>query len=57
MKSKKKKKEKRKKVREKMLYAASRATLTKVLGDNKFVDSLYGSIKVKRIIYILYKHL
>lgn len=32
------------KVREKMLYAASRATLTKVLGDNKFVDSLYGSI-------------
>jgi len=33
------------KVREKMLYAASRATLTKVLGDNKFVDSLYGSIK------------
>jgi len=32
-------------VREKMLYAASRATLTKVLGDNKFVDSLYGSIK------------
>jgi len=40
-----------------MLYAASRATLTKVLGDNKFVDSLYGSIKVKRIIYILYKHL
>jgi len=32
-------------VRDKMLYAASRATLTKVLGDNKFVDSLYGSIK------------
>jgi len=32
------------KVKEKMLYAASRATLTKVLGDNKFVDSIYGSI-------------
>ncbi|TPX35098.1 hypothetical protein SmJEL517_g02474 [Synchytrium microbalum] len=31
------------KVRDKMLYAASRATLTKELGDAKFVDSLYGT--------------
>ncbi|KAG0182087.1 Twinfilin-1 [Apophysomyces sp. BC1021] len=31
------------KVREKMLYASTRATLTKELGDYRFVDSLYGT--------------
>ena len=30
-------------MREKMLYAATRATLTKELGDNLFVDSMYGT--------------
>ena len=34
------------KVREKMLFAASKATLTKELGDYKFVDSFYASLKV-----------
>ncbi|CAG8642650.1 2366_t:CDS:2, partial [Paraglomus occultum] len=31
------------KVRDKMLYASTRATLTKELGDYRFVDSMYGS--------------
>ncbi|CAJ0634379.1 7361_t:CDS:10 [Entrophospora sp. SA101] len=31
------------KVRNKMLYAATRATLTKELGNNRFVDSMYGT--------------
>ncbi|TPX45563.1 hypothetical protein SeMB42_g00655 [Synchytrium endobioticum] len=30
-------------VRDKMLYASSRATLTKELGDSKFIDSVYGT--------------
>ena len=34
------------KVREKMLFAASKATLTKELGDAKFTDSYYASVKV-----------
>ncbi|KAI8142200.1 hypothetical protein BJV82DRAFT_615934 [Fennellomyces sp. T-0311] len=33
------------KVRDKMLYASTRATLTKELGDNRFVDSIYGTTK------------
>ncbi|KAJ3285027.1 Twinfilin-1 [Borealophlyctis nickersoniae] len=31
------------KVRDKMLYASTKATLTKELGDSKFVDTLYGT--------------
>ncbi|KAI7866403.1 hypothetical protein BDF14DRAFT_837581 [Spinellus fusiger] len=31
------------KVREKMLYASSRATLIKALGDYRFIDSIYGT--------------
>ncbi|CAI2172299.1 16211_t:CDS:2 [Funneliformis geosporum] len=31
------------KVRDKMLYASTRATLLKELGDSRFVDSVYGS--------------
>ncbi|RHZ88592.1 hypothetical protein Glove_22g100 [Diversispora epigaea] len=31
------------KVRDKMLYASTRATLTKDLGDSRFVDSMYGT--------------
>jgi len=34
------------KVRDKMLYASTRATLTKELGDYRFVDSVYGSTTV-----------
>ncbi|KAI9494813.1 hypothetical protein BDB00DRAFT_817177 [Zychaea mexicana] len=33
------------KVRDKMLYASTRATLTKELGDNRFTDSVYGTTK------------
>ncbi|KAI9101339.1 hypothetical protein DFS34DRAFT_614047 [Phlyctochytrium arcticum] len=32
------------KVREKMLYASSKATLLKELGDARFVDTLYGTL-------------
>ncbi|KAG9305488.1 hypothetical protein G9A89_006458 [Geosiphon pyriformis] len=32
------------KVRDKMLYASTRATLTRDLGDNYFVDSIYGTV-------------
>jgi twinfilin-like protein len=31
------------KVRDKMLYASSRASLTKDLGDYRFVDSMWGT--------------
>jgi twinfilin-like protein len=31
------------KVRDKMLYASTRATLTKELGDYRFVDSMWGT--------------
>ncbi|CAG8503939.1 4421_t:CDS:10, partial [Acaulospora colombiana] len=31
------------KVRDKMIYASTRATLTKELGDYRFVDSMYGN--------------
>ncbi|KAL1925027.1 uncharacterized protein VTP21DRAFT_4681 [Calcarisporiella thermophila] len=31
------------KVRDKMLYASTRATLTKELGDSRFVDAMYGT--------------
>jgi hypothetical protein len=34
------------KVRDKMLYASTKATLTKELGDSKFSDSIYGTKKV-----------
>lgn len=34
------------KVRDKMLYASTKATLTKELGDSKFTDSIYGTKKV-----------
>lgn len=34
------------KVRDKMLYASTRATLTKELGDNRFSDNMYGTDKV-----------
>ena len=34
------------KVRDKMLYASTRATLTKELGDYRFVDNIYGTEKV-----------
>jgi twinfilin-like protein len=30
-------------IRAKMLHAATRATLSKQLGDDRFVDSLYGT--------------
>ncbi|SAM02438.1 hypothetical protein [Absidia glauca] len=33
------------KVRDKMLYASTKATLTKELGDSKFSDSIYGTKK------------
>ncbi|KAI8376701.1 hypothetical protein EDC96DRAFT_282352 [Choanephora cucurbitarum] len=33
------------KVRDKMLYASTRATLTKELGDYRFVDNIYGTEK------------
>ncbi|KAG2202383.1 hypothetical protein INT47_008854 [Mucor saturninus] len=33
------------KVRDKMLYASTRATLTRELGDYRFVDSIYGTEK------------
>ncbi|KAI8099603.1 uncharacterized protein BX664DRAFT_321707 [Halteromyces radiatus] len=33
------------KVRDKMLYASTKATLTKELGDSKFTDSIYGTQK------------
>ncbi|KAI8069934.1 hypothetical protein BC940DRAFT_296514 [Gongronella butleri] len=33
------------KIRDKMLYASTRATLTKDLGDSKFVDNIYGTQK------------
>lgn len=32
-----------------MLYASTRATLTKELGDYRFVDSIYGTEKVSEI--------
>ncbi|KAI9323825.1 hypothetical protein BX666DRAFT_1873781 [Dichotomocladium elegans] len=31
------------KIRDKMLYASTRASLTKELGDSRFVDSIYGT--------------
>ena len=34
------------KVRDKMLYASTRAALTKDLGDSRFVDSMYGTVTV-----------
>lgn len=34
------------KVRDKMIYASTRATLTKELGDYRFVDNIYGTEKV-----------
>ncbi|CAO3624433.1 unnamed protein product [Cunninghamella blakesleeana] len=33
------------KVRDKMIYASTRASLTKELGDSKFTDSIYGTQK------------
>ncbi|KAI9270623.1 hypothetical protein BDA99DRAFT_596203 [Phascolomyces articulosus] len=33
------------KVRDKMIYASTRASLTKELGDNHFTDSIYGTSK------------
>ncbi len=40
-------------VREKMLIAASKATLTKELGDEKFTDQMYASLKViSTVMYI-----
>ncbi|KAI7850978.1 hypothetical protein BDC45DRAFT_446062, partial [Circinella umbellata] len=33
------------KIRDKMLYASTRASLTKELGDNHFTDSIYGTTK------------
>lgn len=35
------------KVRDKMLYASTRASLTKGLGDSHFTDSVYGTAEVK----------
>ncbi|KAI8987715.1 hypothetical protein BDF20DRAFT_904685 [Mycotypha africana] len=35
------------KVRDKMLYASTRATLTKELGDYRFVDNIYGTEKAE----------
>lgn len=37
------------KVRDKMLYASTRATLTRELGDYRFTDSIYGTEKVQSI--------
>lgn len=34
------------KVRDKMLYASTRASLTKGLGDSHFTDSVYGTTEV-----------
>ncbi|KAG1452733.1 hypothetical protein G6F56_007742 [Rhizopus delemar] len=34
------------KVRDKMLYASTRATLTKELGDYRFVENFYGTDKI-----------
>lgn len=34
------------KVRDKMLYASTRASLTKSLGDSHFTDSVYGTAEV-----------
>jgi twinfilin-like protein len=34
------------KIRDKMLYASTRATLTKELGDYRFADQVYGTDKV-----------
>lgn len=34
------------KIRDKMIYASTRATLTKGLGDGRFTDNLYGTVKV-----------
>ncbi|KAL1934488.1 hypothetical protein VTP01DRAFT_6670 [Rhizomucor pusillus] len=33
------------KIRDKMIYASTRATLTKGLGDGRFTDNLYGTVK------------
>ncbi|KAG2228262.1 hypothetical protein INT45_011054 [Circinella minor] len=33
------------KIRDKMIYASTRASLTKELGDNHFTDSIYGTTK------------
>lgn len=33
-------------IRQKMIYAATRASLTKDLGDSHFTDSIYGTNKV-----------
>ena len=38
------------KVRDKMLYASTRATLTKELGDYRFVESMYGSTTVSLLV-------
>lgn len=35
------------KIRDKMLYASTRATLTKELGDYRFTDNIYGTTKVR----------
>lgn len=34
------------KVRDKMIYASTRATLTRELGDYRFTDNIYGTDKV-----------
>ena len=39
------------KVRDKMIYASTRASLTKELGDNHFTDSIYGTTKVINELY------
>lgn len=36
------------KVRDKMIYASTRATLTRELGDYRFTDSIYGTDKVSK---------
>lgn len=41
------------KIRDKMLYASTRATLTKELGDYRFVDSIYGTDKVNGYSFLI----
>ncbi|KAI8889631.1 actin depolymerizing protein [Backusella circina FSU 941] len=45
------------KVRDKMLYASTRATLTKELGDYRFVDNIYGTEKAEFTLEGYKKHL
>ena len=40
-----------------MLYASTKATLTKELGDSKFVDTMYGTTAAEMTFESYQKHL